>query len=86
MRGVADETLTVDAEVDRAEVHLCLPERVAQQLQLTERDRRVMGGLSVPYVGPILLTVGTRTICCGAVITGDSVRLGIVPLADLESN
>lgn len=86
LRGMADETLTVDAQIDRAGVHLCLPERLARQLKLTERDQRVVSGMSVPYVGPIQLTVGERTICCGAVITGDSVRLGIAPLADLESN
>lgn len=88
LRGSSEATaLVVDAEIACDEVHLSLPAGIAQQLQLTERDRRVTtSGLSVPYVGPVELTVGELTICGGAVVCGTTVQLGMVPLADLESD
>lgn len=87
LRGSADApALTFNAELARDQPHLCLPAHIAQQLHLVERDRRAIKGLSVPYVGPIEVTYGNRTICCGAVVYGDAVRLGMVPLSDIESD
>jgi len=79
----------VEALVDTGAVHLCIPERVAIQLDLDELERRevtVADGSthSVPYVGPIVTGFGRRHCYTGAMVLGDEVLLGSIPMEDMD--
>ena len=70
-------------------LHLCIPEALSRQLNLAaERVRRVTfaGGRSVeaPYVGPVRVDVADRTCFVGAIVFGDEVLLGAIPMGDLD--
>jgi clan AA aspartic protease len=68
---------------------LCIPEHVALQLgleaeserEVTVADRRKR---KVPYVGPIRVTFDGRICFVGALVLGDEVLLGAVPMEDLD--
>lgn len=81
--------LRVKALADTGSLMLCIPEHVALQLQLekeSEREVTVADGRRerVPYVGPIRLTFENRVCYVGALILGDEVLLGAVPMEDLD--
>ena len=81
--------ITVKALVDTGAVTLCIPEHVALQLKLTELEKREVTTadgkhLSVPYVGPIQVNFAGRTCFTGALVLGDSVLLGAIPLEDMD--
>lgn len=82
-----------EALVDTGSLLLCFPEHVAVQLQLqlqlqTTQQREVAtadGQHHVcPYVGPIEINFGNRTCFTGALILGEEVLLGAVPMEDLD--
>ena len=67
---------------------LCIPEGVAQ-LGLDELDRRAVrmadGTLrTVPYMGPILIGFENRRCLAGALLMGDEVLLGAVPMEEMD--
>ena len=69
--------------------HLCIPEALSRHLNLAaERVRRVTfaDGRSVeaPYVGPVRVEVAGRTCFVGALVFGDEVLLGAIPMEDLD--
>ena len=75
--------------MDSGALHLCLPEPVANRLRLDELHSRRVGladGTSreVPYRGPLIVEVLGRECFAGAIIMGDEVLLGAVPLEDLD--
>ena len=79
----------VEALVDTGAVHLCIPERVAIQLELDELERRQVtvadGSMhSVPYVGPIVTAFGRRHCYTGAMILGSEVLPGAIPMEDMD--
>ena len=81
--------LAVEALVDTGALMLCIPEHVAVQLGLdTESTREVSVAdgrrLSVPYVGPIKVAFGSRFCYVGALVLGDEVLLGAVPMEDMD--
>ena len=81
--------VAVKALADTGALMLCIPERVAVQLQLeTESTREVAvadgRSVSVPYVGPIKITFGNRLCFVGALVLGDEVLLGAVPMEDMD--
>ena len=68
---------------------LCLPEHLAIQLELeaeTSREVTVADGRSmkVPYVGPIKVHFQERICYIGALVLGDKVLLGAVPIEDMD--
>ena len=68
---------------------LCIPEHVAVQLRLeTESTRAVSVAdgrkTSAPYVGPLKVTFGNRICYVGALVLGDEVLLGAVPMEDMD--
>ena len=68
---------------------LCIPEHVARQLDLqTESVREVSVAdgrtATVPYVGPVKVAFGTRFCYVGALVIGDEVLLGSVPMEDMD--
>ncbi len=78
-----------DALPDTGAMHLCIPQHVAVQLELEESDRREVtladgSRQLVPYVGPIMVSVGNRRGFTGAMVLGNEVLLGAVPMEDLD--
>ncbi len=68
---------------------LCIPQSVALQLELTELEKRpvtIADGSShqVPYVGPVRVDFENRFCFVGALIIGDEVLLGAVPMDDMD--
>ena len=83
------DPIEVDALADTGSVHLCIPENVARQLGLVELERRdvtVADGrrYSGSYVGPIEVSFGNRRCFVGAMVLGDEVLLGAIPMEDLD--
>lgn len=81
--------VTVKALPDTGALMLCIPEHVALQLELDQesvREVSVADGRkrSVPYVGPIKVTFGKRFCYVGALVLGDEVLLGAVPMEDMD--
>ncbi len=83
------EPYEAEALVETGALHLCIPEHVAAQLQLqTVQTREVStadGQVHVcPYVGPVEVSFGNRTCFVGALVIGNDVLLGAVPMEDLD--
>ena len=81
--------LRVVALVDTGAITLCIPEHVAVQLSLSELERREVttatgSRVSVPYVGPVQVGFGNRSCFTGALVMGESVLLGAIPLEDMD--
>jgi len=81
--------MTVNALVDTGAITLCVPEHVAVQLELQEIEKREVTTadgkhIPVPYVGPIQVKFEKRTCFTGALISGDSVLLGAIPMEDMD--
>jgi len=78
----------IDALADTGAVHLCIPQHIQLQLQLEAIDRKEVtladgSGRLVPYVGPIELRYQNRIGFAGALVFGDRVLLGIIPMETL---
>lgn len=81
--------MTVEALVDTGAMTICIPQHVALQLQLDEIEKREVTTAHerthiVPYVGPIQIRFQNRTCFTGALVLGDSVLLGAVPMEDMD--
>src|SRR5262245_62085486 len=81
--------IETDALADTGSVHLCIPEHVAIQLKLEEFDRREVtladgSRRSVSYVGPLSIFVANRRGLGGAMVLGDQVLLGAIPMEDMD--
>ena len=79
----------VNALVDTGALMLCIPEHVARQLDLhTESVRKVSVAegrtATVPYAGPVKVAFGKRFCYVGALVIGDEVLLGSVPMEDMD--
>jgi clan AA aspartic protease len=83
------EEIDAGALVDTGAVHLCIPEHVALQLQLGQlspREMRTADGKShlVPYVGPVRIEMLGRDCITGALVLGNQVLLGAIPIEDMD--
>ncbi|MEP7171167.1 MAG: clan AA aspartic protease [Bacteroidota bacterium] len=86
------ENLTaIDASalVDTGSNFLCIPQHIALQLQLKEFEKRevtiVDGTVKLcPYVGPIRIRFANRMCLTGALVLGDDVLLGTIPIEDMD--
>ena len=81
--------ITVTAMVDTGAMTLCVSEHVAMQLQLdTSKHREVTTADGrkqlVAYVGPIEVIFENRNCYVGALLLGDEVLLGDVPMEDMD--
>jgi clan AA aspartic protease len=79
----------VDVLVDSGSVHLCIPEHIRLQLELEEIGKKeaTLGDGSrklVPYVGPIELKFKNRIGFAGALVMGDQVLFGVIPMEDMD--
>ena len=83
------KALTVRAMVDTGAMTICIPQHVALQLQLSEIEKREVTTADerahiVPYVGPIQIRFENRTCFTGALVIGEAVLLGAVPMEDMD--
>jgi clan AA aspartic protease len=79
----------VKALADTGALMLCVPEHVAIQLELEPESTREVTvddgrSLQVPYVGPIKVHFQERICFVGALVLGDEVLLGAVPMEDMD--
>ena len=77
------------ALVDTGALHLCIPQHIAHQLQLKQLEQRevtIADGSKklVPYVGPVKITFKNRNCFTGAMVLGDEVLLGAIPMEDMD--
>ena len=75
--------------VDTGALHLCIPEHIAIQLKLDELYKREVTTADgrkhlVPYMGPISIKFENRACFTGALVFGDEVLLGAVPMEDMD--
>ena len=83
------DPVNVEALVDSGSTHLCIPEHVQVQLQLEPIDSKEVtladgSKKLVPYVGPIELRFKNRVGFSGALVMGDQVLLGAIPMEDMD--
>jgi len=81
--------LEVVALADSGAVHLCIPEHIQIQLKLEAIDNKEVtladgSKKLVPYVGPIELRFKNRVGFAGALVMGDQVLLGAIPMEDMD--
>jgi clan AA aspartic protease len=81
--------IEVSALADTGAVHLCIPEHLAIQLQvepLEQREVVLADGRrrTVAYVGPIEVRFQNRRCFTGAMVLGDEVLLGAIPMEDMD--
>jgi clan AA aspartic protease len=81
--------MEVNALADTGSLHLCLPEHLAIQLQLEELYKREVTTADgkkhlCSYVGPLQVTFQNRGCFTGALVLGDEVLLGAVPMEDMD--
>ncbi|MBI2822738.1 MAG: clan AA aspartic protease [Acidobacteria bacterium] len=79
----------VEALADPGSVHLCIPEHVRIQLELEEIDKKEATLADdtrklVPYVGPIEVRFRNRVGFAGALVMGNQVLLGTIPMEDMD--
>jgi clan AA aspartic protease len=79
----------VDALADSGAVHLCIPEHIRIQLELDESGEKEVtlahgAKKLVPYVGPVELRFKNRVGFAGALVMGDQVLLGVIPMEDMD--
>jgi clan AA aspartic protease len=75
--------------VDTGATYLCIPQHIANQLELSELQKREVtladGSSSlVPYVGPIKVAFENRICFVGAMVLGDQCLLGAIPMEDMD--
>ena len=83
------QTVETEALADTGALMLCIPEHLALQLGLeTESEREVSAAdgrrRKVPYVGPVQIRFDNRHCFTGALVLGDSVVLGAIPMQDMD--
>lgn len=81
--------IEVKALVDTGTVHLCIPEHICLQLGLEEVEHKEVvladgRRTAVPYVGPIEIRFQNRIGFTGALVMGDQVLLGAIPMEDMD--
>ena len=83
------EPVDVVALADSGALHLCIPEHIQIQLQLEAIDCKEVtladgSKKLVPYVGPVELHFKNRIGFAGALVMGDQVLLGAIPMEDMD--
>ena len=85
----SSEPLSVEALVDTGSVYLIIPEHVRLQLGLLDQGQKEItladgSRRMVPYVGPIETRFKNRVAFVGAIVMGDQVLLGAIPMEDMD--
>jgi clan AA aspartic protease len=79
----------VEALVDSGSLHLCITADVQDRLGLEVIDKKNVTVAdartqSVPYVGPLEVRFENRVGFAGALVLGDEVLLGAIPMEDMD--
>ena len=79
----------VEALADSGSLHLCIPDHVRIQLELDEIDKKEAtladdSRQLVPYVGPIEIRFRNRVGFAGALVLGNQVLLGAIPMENMD--
>ncbi|HBI44404.1 MAG TPA: clan AA aspartic protease [Planctomycetales bacterium] len=79
----------VDALADSGAVHLCIPPHVQIQLgleEITKKEATLADGSKhlLSYVGPVEMRFKNRVGFSGALVLGDEVLLGAIPVEDMD--
>jgi clan AA aspartic protease len=83
------QPIGVHAMADTGAITLCIPEHVANQLQLSLVEQREVtlgdGHVHmVPYVGPLRIQFANRSCFSGALVIGDEPLLGAIQMEDMD--
>jgi clan AA aspartic protease len=83
------QPVEVEALADTGSVFLVIPEHVQHQLALEEHGQKDVtladGSRKMfPYVGPIETRFKNRSAFVGAIVMGDQVLLGAIPMEDMD--
>ena len=83
------ESININALVDTGSLMFCIPEHIKVQLNLEEAEKREVTTADgrkqlVSYVGPVRVKFQNRSCFVGALILGDLVLLGAVPMEDMD--
>lgn len=83
------EELDANVLVDCDAIDLCVPPLVAKQLRLDKVEERMITLADgrrevVDYVGPLLVEVFGRHASTGAMVTGNQVLLGAIPMEAMD--
>jgi clan AA aspartic protease len=81
--------LQIEALADSGSVHLCIPQRICDQLRLeklADKEATLAEGSTrlVAYVGPVEIRFKNRVGLTGALVIGDQVLLGAIPMEDMD--
>jgi clan AA aspartic protease len=81
--------VSVEALADTGSVYLVIPPHVQLQLDLEPVDEKEVtladdSKRMVPYVGPLEVRFKNRTAFTGAIVMGDQVLLGAIPMEDMD--
>jgi clan AA aspartic protease len=83
------QSMDVKSLVDTGALFLCIPEHISIQLQLKEFEKREVtvadGSKKIcSYVGPVKINFNNRTCLTGALVLGEMVLLGAIPIEDMD--
>jgi clan AA aspartic protease len=83
------EEIGANAVVDTGALHLCISEHLALQLQLKARSQREVQTADwkshlVDYVSPVRISMLGRECVTGALVIGNQVLLGAIPMEDMD--
>ena len=83
------QPVEVDALEDPGSVHLCIPVQIQNQLGLEEVEKKeatLADGSQklVPYVGPVEIHFKNRIGFAGALVMGDQVLFGAIPMEEMD--
>lgn len=82
-------SVEVEALADTGSTFLCVPSHIAEQLRLETYDHKeatIADGSRrlVPYMGPLEIHFKNRVALGGALVMGDQVLLGAIPMEDMD--
>lgn len=88
-RFAEHKPVEVEALADTGATYLVIPDHVRIQLDLEETSRKEVALADgskkmVPYVGPIETKFKNRVAYVGAIVMGDEVLLGAIPMEDMD--
>ena len=88
-RLAALSEIETEALVDTGALMLCIPEHIVLQLQLESAATREVTTADgkhhqVPYAGPVEVRFENRNCFTGALVFGDEVLLGALPMEDMD--
>lgn len=81
--------LETSSLIDTGAMWVCVPEHVAIQLELEELEKREVTTADgkkhlCSYVGPLQVRFENRSCFTGALVLGDTVLLGSIPMEDMD--